>query len=426
MPQRRTGPRRTATAAAAAAAAAAAGVGWHGGVHGGTHGFAVNETPRARRAAGTPALGAAGRLARPSPFSPPAPPAAPGAVPGRGRGRAGRADGTGSLKTQRIDDLHAEAATELGYAARLRELLQRNDPRTILMGRSEVEAATKVLSLADASPAGAAPPDLARIAHAHHVLAATSHPATGSLIPRPLRVAAFPWMNLPLVAGCLAATGTVQLLVLQIANQAYNACFNMANGAHGAEAVGRRAMLRNFAVATVVACAMVFVAQNTERLLPFHGPLTKWIVPYMSVVSADLVNICFARSEELTHGVPIADPQGRHLGFSRAAGRATVARAILTRSFLLPAVALLVPTFLMMMFRAVLPHGLMQVGYVATALELVCIELTLLFGLPACASLFPETMRIAFAKLELAAQEQARRALHPAAPPALVHVYRGL
>lgn len=344
--------------------------------------------------------------------------------PSRWEAATSRGPRSGRFAAARAEHAGVEAE-EVGYAGRLRELLVRNDPRMMLMGRPQVEEAAHLVSLAAAAPAGAVPDD-DRLAHARHVMASASHPATGHLIPRLLRMAAFPWVNVPLVVGCLVATSSLQLAAVQVVNQAYNACFNLANGAEGAAAVSKNKILRNFVIATVVACAVASSGCQLERLLPLRGPLTRCVVPYLSVVSADLVNIGFARSEELLHGVPVADASGRRVGVSRAAGRAAVAKAVLTRSLLLPLVALLAPTSLMMLARTALPAGWFHCAPAVAAMEAFLVLLTLMFGLPACAALCPQRLHIPFAKLEPCAQDEVRRAMQPAAAPTVVHVYRGL
>lgn len=316
------------------------------------------------------------------------------------------------MKTWEVPELDLGRGT--GYRARLWEQLLRNDPRMVLLGQAALEDARQRL----AGPA--APRELA---HARRVRAAISHPLTGGLIPRCFRVSAFPWMNVPLVVGFLAAGTAQALMLMQVANQAYNASFNLVNGAHGGDGTRKRVVARNFLAATSVACLVVLMGHLVEQRLSMRSPLTRWIIPYLSVVAADLVNVGFARSEELVHGAPVADKDGRPLGSSRAAGRAAVARAVLTRSLLLPLVALLVPTALVAAGKAALPAWAQAAAWAETCLQMASTFATLMFGLPACTALFPQRLRVPFGRLEPAAQGRVLRAVGRAAD---VYVHRGV
>lgn len=331
-----------------------------------------------------------------------------------------QADGSMSAVRERgSSEAEDRPVTETTYGERLATLLRRNDPRMMFVGRKQVEESIQVMSEAAAAPGGVS---AERLAKAEVLVAATAHPS-GYMIPAPLRTSAFAWMNMPLVITMLGATEAWQLVFLQLVNQAYNACFNLANGAQGASGVRRRIIFRNFAVASVVSCLIAVVGVEVANVLNIRNPMLRWIVPYLSVVSADIVNLVFARIEELTDGVMLSDVRGHDLGVkSRAAGRAAVMKALLTRSLLMPLLALLAPTFIGMVPWILFPQWASPTSRVMV--DLVIILATLWAGLPACMALFPGTLRMPLRQLEKEVQREVL--LASPTPPDAVYVYRGL
>mmetsp|Transcript_174124 Transcript_174124/g.558324 ORF Transcript_174124/g.558324 Transcript_174124/m.558324 type:complete len:349 (+) Transcript_174124:43-1089(+) len=306
------------------------------------------------------------------------------------------------------------------YAARLRLLLAKDDIRMAFVGRAEAERAQRLVALG--SEGGASEVELE---WARRVVAGTTHPS-GYVIPRPLRAAAYPFMNVPLVLGCLLFSQSMVLLCLvQMINQTFNAIFNIANGAGIASGFKKRKVVRDLIPALMAACGMVLLAQRVERALPWRGSATSLLVAYLSVVAAGIVNLTLSRRSECTQGVPVSDAAGRPLATSRAAGRAGVARALITRSLLLPLVALVTPTVLMAGVEGLVP-GLKQWKVVALSLEILFIAATLAIGLPACVALFPATVRMPFGALERSAQAEARRSVGDGRVPEHVFVFRGL
>lgn len=292
----------------------------------------------------------------------------------------------------------------------------------LLVDRHQSAEAARILAL----PRGSAGATDSQLAWASRVVAATRHPSAGYCIPRPLRVAAFPWMNVPLVSMFLFAGSLQAILILQVVNQMFNASFNLANGATGALGASRLEIARNFIAATTVACAVAMAGRGLENMLSSvaRGALSRWFVPFLSVVSADVVNVGFSRFEEYTRGVPICDRSGRRLGMSCVAGRAVVAKALATRSVLLPLAALSVPTMLSSVSRGI--FSVAPSSAPALVMEVVFVALTLAVGLPACIALFPETLRLPLGQLERSAQLAANQACEPGRPPADVFVYRGV
>lgn len=309
-------------------------------------------------------------------------------------------------------------ASEGGYASRLGALLRRSDPRLIFIGE-ESEAALQLLSL----PAGAASEQ--EVARARLVVAATRHPA-GGMIPKLLRPVAFSWMNVPLVMGFLLTHTLAGLVCMQMVNQSFNAAFNLANGSTSASS--QRAVKRNYFFAAVFGCALAIAGHEVGNMLHVGSGLTKWVVPYLAVVGAGLVNIGFSRWEEITRGVMVTDKQGRSLCISRVAGRVAVVRAIFTRSLLLPLVALSLPSSLASLLCEAFPKLHASVA-AARAVELLLVTVVLFLGLPACVALFPDTLQLSTRQLEPEAQaqiEEATRRHGLAEVPLQVYAYRGM
>mmetsp|Transcript_63132 Transcript_63132/g.137223 ORF Transcript_63132/g.137223 Transcript_63132/m.137223 type:complete len:383 (-) Transcript_63132:79-1227(-) len=312
---------------------------------------------------------------------------------------------------------HPQQAKRPRYLSRFRALIDRNDPRMLLPGIADAKAAEELLKQPDGESEES-------LRWAQRILDATRRP--GGHIPRFLRNAAFPIVSIPLVAGFLAASTNAQLVGLQLVNQTWNALFNRAHAAKVITGKGKRTAWRNFIVATAVACFVAVEGNRLSGLIPAKLGFLHFLVPYFSVVSADFVNVTFTRWEECTEGVLVVDAEGKSLGTSRAAGRAAVVRALLTRSVLLPAVALLLPPLIMAALRLAYPGKLL--GAVDAVSEVLVVALTLYVAFPACTAIFPETLKIPAGKLEdevrarLAPGSGGRRADFNRA----VYVYRGL
>lgn len=351
--------------------------------------------------------------------------------PGQGPDAGKAAQNAGSRRPQAAETARAATATldpkveappTEAYGKRLQAALRKNDPAMLLVGRRQSAEAARLLALPHGSVTES------QRAWAKQVVASTRHPIGGNYIFRPLRVAAFPWMNVPIVSMFLLAGSLQAILALQVVNQLFNASFNIANGACGAAGASKRKMARNFFAATSVACVVAMVGQSLQDMVACaaQGVLSRWFVPFISAVSADVVNVGFSRFDEYTKGVPVCDRSGRQLTTSRVAGRAVVAKALATRSFLLPFVALFLPTTLSAACQAAFP-AMSNLSAPATMMvDVALVAVTLAVGLPVCIALFPEVVRLPLRRLEPAAQAVARTACEPSEPPADVFVYRGV
>jgi len=305
-----------------------------------------------------------------------------------------------------------------GYGERFRTLLERNDPRMLLPGHEAAEHAARVAEL----PVGAA--SEADVRWAQRVKAASMHPS-GEYIRRPLRNVAFPLVSIPIVMAFLAASSASALVLVQLFNQTYNSAFNCAHGA--LLQTRKRTVFRNFAVATAAACAVAVKGSYFTQTLRGDAFIARVLVSYFSVVTASVFNVGFTRKEEFLRGISVSDEEGRPLGVSKAAGRAAVAKALVTRSLLLPAVGLFLPPVLMTVVRTLCPWVLQGVVAHATV-EALLVGLTLYVGFPACTAVFPQSLKIRLDKLEPAAQEEVRQTAesYGSMEPSAVYVYRGI
>lgn len=302
-----------------------------------------------------------------------------------------------------------------GYLDRFRALLARTDPRMVLIGRSEAQRAVWLLQQEAANQGSVVAEELE---DAQHIVSATVHPA-GYLIPWPLRLAAFPWLNLPLVVATLAAKSARGLLAVQLANQALLAFFNLAHSPSSRAVMDTLVAFRSFMAATCTAGLVSVLGYHFMAQGALMDPRTSWFVPYLSIASANVVNLVLARQEELVKGLPVTDGYGRQLARSTAAGRAALLKAVVTRALLLPLVALLVPAALGGLLEAIAPSSS------SAGVDALCTAATVAVGLPACAALFPERVSLRVGALESAAQGKVH-ASAPQEPPDKVFVYRGL
>lgn len=302
------------------------------------------------------------------------------------------------------------------YGQRLRTLLKRDDVRMVFAGRLRIEEAMHLLSDETAEVA----PE--RREWAQKVVSATTHPS-GYIVPGPLRPAAYAYVNIPLVLGTMLCAGsTARLVCLQLVNQVFNASFNIANGASGVLGIRKRYVLRDMVAALSLSYVVVLASHSVQTALSWEGVFASLVVAYLSVASAGCVNLFCSRRSEIFDGVDVADETGNYLATSRAAGRATFLRALLSRTLLLPLVAISVPSALMALVGTIFP-GLLQSQLAGLFLQVFFIAITLAFGLPACIALFPDTLVIPVNRLEMSAQLKARGAN---ADLEDVYVFRGV
>jgi len=287
----------------------------------------------------------------------------------------------------------------------------------IFVGRTRIEEAMRLVSNEGAEVC----PEKRQ--WAEKVVSATTHPS-GYIVPGFLRPAAYAYMNIPLVLGTLMCAGSITgLSFFQLINQVFNASFNVANGASGALGIRKRYVLRDMVAALSLSYVVVLASHLAQSALCWEGAVASLVVAYLSVASAGSVNLCLSRRNEIFDGVDVVDEAGNYVAKSRAAGRATFARALLTRTLLLPMVAISVPTALMALVGEFFP-GLFQSQLAGLLLQVFFIAITLAIGLPACVALFPDNLVIPIKRLEKSTQQEATKGDNAGLEE--VYVFRGV
>lgn len=250
----------------------------------------------------------------------------------------------------------------------------------------------------------------------HHVLVAQStiNASDGSVIPPPLRLAAFAPVNIPITGGMLLSTPTFANNVFwQWINQTYNAAFNWANGnkAGGAAspsptaASGRspsffsswkynketEELLRGYAAAVFVSVGLAVGLNSFLLRSQLQGVARRTlqaIIPYTAVASANFSNVLLMRGEELRKGIPVFNEKKECVGISRAAAWSAVTQTAVSR-VVLPLPVLLLPYPLISALNAVFPL-LHSQAILRVTMELSVIYGCLVGALPLAVGIFAE------------------------------------
>lgn len=313
----------------------------------------------------------------------------------------GRPEETGVLSSFlvappfRADGDRYDQSSFVGRAAHFLDVL--GDVSTLITSEAECEA--KVALLRDHA-AGCSTATDAELWRAKKVKDAMVHPATGEIIPAPLRFTAFAPVNLVLCAGLLQASTAPTLAASafwQWSNQTYNMAVNHANRAGGA--VSQEKLALAYVSATSAALAVALGLQRASRSLG-GSALVRLTVPMLGVCTGGVVNLLATRSDELSNGIPVYTADGEHLlGRSHAAAQTALAKCSASRVAWSVALLTIAPIVAGAACRA-LPARL-----AARRAATVFVELGATFGViwlsvPVCLAIWPQQARAAAADLE--------------------------
>ena len=212
----------------------------------------------------------------------------------------------------------------------------------------------------------------------------------------PFRMAAFVPMNIPLLIGLLLPNPTTASLIgWQWLNQSVNVAYNWANANKSIEMSKSETMMA-YVGAVVTSCtAAVGLTRMTDRGLIPRG--VRPFIPFFSVASASVANVCLMRQKEMREGIEVRDANGEIVGTSQKAGvRAVGAVAISRVVASLP--SLTIPPIVMGILER---RGVFN-GRPALRMPVNVSLITgaLMVGLPCAIALFPQKASVEARKLE--------------------------
>uniref|UniRef100_H3A105 Sidoreflexin n=1 Tax=Latimeria chalumnae TaxID=7897 RepID=H3A105_LATCH len=210
-------------------------------------------------------------------------------------------------------DIDAPRWDQSTFTGRLKHFFNITDPRTVLLGNTELDRAKE---LVEASRAGSVPrgTTLEQLHYAKKLYDSAFHPDTGermNLIGR---------MSFQ-VPGGMAITGfmlqfyrTVPAVVFwQWVNQSFNALVNYTNR-NAASPITPKQIGVAYVTATSTALATAVGLNLYTKKAP---PLVARWVPFVAVAAANCVNIPMMRQQEILSGITVIDDNGNELGNSR-------------------------------------------------------------------------------------------------------------
>lgn len=276
------------------------------------------------------------------------------------------------------------------FAGRLMGVLDKIDPRTLLISEGEVKRCQSLLedfTRTKQLPNGLSDEDMWS---ARKTVEAVIHPVTKEPMFPAGRMSAFLPMNVPICALMLNARTVPLILLSQWLNQSYNVMNNYVN--RSSLEVDWLGLLRPYALAVTVSCGIALGASRALRSSPSLARLGLF-VPYAAVVSAGSCNVAFTRMDEWSgRGICVVSPEGRELGMSVRAGQQAVLSTVSTRSCCLPIPVLLVPPLVM----SLLPVS----GALAVLAEGLVIIVCMGVALPCALAMLPQEMEIPVSSLE--------------------------
>lgn len=276
------------------------------------------------------------------------------------------------------------------FSGRLMGVLDKIDPRTLLISESEVKRCQALLeefAKTKQLPNGSSDEDMW---DARKTVEAVIHPVTKEHMFAAGRMSAFLPMNVPICALMLNARSTPTILLSQWLNQSYNVMNNYVN--RSSKEVDWMGLLQPYVLAVTVSCGIAIGASRAVRSSPSLARLGLF-VPYIAVISAGSCNVAFTRMDEWNgRGVSIFSHEGKELGMSLKAGQQAVLSTVSTRSCCLPIPVLLVPPVVMSMLPVSGALGMVVEGLVI----IVCMGV----ALPCALAMLPQEMEIPVTSLE--------------------------
>ncbi|KAJ1470818.1 Tricarboxylate/iron carrier [Baffinella frigidus] len=195
-----------------------------------------------------------------------------------------------------------------GYAARLMRLIDRWDPRGILVSDAKAIAAVKLL--ADPPPRTSQ----AELATARWVYDKTVHPVLDQPIPSAFRTSSFIPMTSLAAIGLAASPGSAKAAFFwHLVYQTHSATVRYCNYDDTSRPLDLNRMLGAYAASTGAACAIGVGALRLAALFPAVR-LASQAAPHIALGCAGALSTVLNNEPLLKHGAPLVDERGEPLG----------------------------------------------------------------------------------------------------------------
>ena len=190
------------------------------------------------------------------------------------------------------------------YWGRFQHFVGMTDPSTLLQSNDSIKEAQSIMT--NYQKTGIMYGSDAVMWQYRKLTDAAIHPATNDIIPLMFRVSAIAPVNIPLVFLMLQcpASNVRGTLLLHWLNQSYNTACNYANRAGAEQSMSQTATAYVLAVGS--ACTFAYGLGKLSFAARF-GP----IIPLAATSAANVSNLGFTRSSEITVGAPVRDHEGQ-------------------------------------------------------------------------------------------------------------------
>jgi hypothetical protein len=295
------------------------------------------------------------------------------------------------------------------YFGRLQYFSRVCDPRHLLTTDQQIIDARELLSTAVLTNRA--------VENARHVLAGTTDPATGEIIPAPFRMASWVAMGAAPSAGLVMMSQYFPTAILgagffQFCAQSVNAGITFFNGSLGPRGgFNNKTTNELFSRYSTSGCipAVALTMGGAMVMRGVSNPMVTRYGPFPIIAAASCVNTAMVRRNEIEEGIMVTDDQGNPLGRSAIAAKKAVAETCVTRA-VLPAGSFLVAPLLYTMAstRTLL---LIRRPFLAIPVQ-VALSLGCFFvALPASLAIYDQRGTVNIRELEPHITEQVRAGL---------------
>ncbi|KAK4448619.1 Tricarboxylate/iron carrier [Podospora aff. communis PSN243] len=302
-----------------------------------------------------------------------------------------------------------ESQYDLGtYWGRVRHTVGLTDPSTLLVGKTGLEQAKKLLISYKQGETKEMTPQLWK---AKKIVDSTLHPDTGEPVFLPFRMSCFVLSNLVVTAGMLTpGLGNRGTIAWQVANQSLNVAINYSNS-NKSSPLSWSKIAQSYFLAVGASCGVAVGLNSVVPRLKSVSPSTRLIlgrlVPFAAVATAGFLNVFLMRGEEIRTGIDVfpvrsaADSktsgEEASLGKSKKAATLAVAETAFSRVFNSSPIMIIPPLLLVRLQRG---EWLRKNPRYTTPVNLVLITAVSYAVLPLALAAFPQRQKVKADSLE--------------------------
>ena len=226
------------------------------------------------------------------------------------------------------------------------------------------------------------------------ILASSTSPDTGEVIPWAMRTCSFVPTNIPIIVGMLVSPPSqFNTIFWQWLNQTYNAGLNYGNR-NASSTQTNSELFQAYCIATGTA---IGVAGSLRAIAPILtkgktggiAALMSYFIGYSAVASSSAANVYAMRMGEMTTGISVKDEKtGEEMGNSKIAAAAGINKTMICRVLYCLPIFFTPALFNTLLTKANLMPK--QLGFTRVVLECIGVATGLYIAMPVNCALFPQ------------------------------------